>query len=270
MVILTAASSDTARDEAGRIYKNFSFKGVIGKTIKKAKQFGYTPVVYDLHSLGMGEKFTVKDKSFVTKGYYEKEVQKGYRSKSLFKPEIVKKCLDDYNDFTVYLDGDAQLCASIDEVVGDDYDIGVTLRDSREFERKIYNRYSDILKYINAGVIFFNNTPSAKRFVDNWQKATERVGNDQMALNQLACTTEYPEAYSIHVIDGIRIKYFPGNQYNYYYFKKGLVGNIKIMHFKGGSRIFYPFDWRKRLYCLLIVPTKNMVKSLFKKLKKLY
>ncbi len=270
MIILTAASADIARDDAGKIYENFSFKGVIEKTIKKAKQFGYTPVVYDLHSLGMGEKFTVKDKSFVTKGYYEKEVRKGYKSKSLFKPEMVKMCLDNYNDFTVYLDGDAQLCASIDEIVGDDYDIGVTLRDSHEFERKWYKEHIDIVRYLNAGVIFFNNTPSARRFIDNWQKATEKVGNDQMALNQLACTTKYPEAYSIHVIDGIRIKYFPGNQYNYYYFEKGLVNNIKIMHFKAPVRHFYPFNWKKRLYCLLILPTKNKVRPLLKKLKKLY
>ena len=63
MIILTAANSDLAKDDSGKLYVNFSFKGVINKTIEKAKKCGYIPVVYDLGSLGVGEKFIVDDET---------------------------------------------------------------------------------------------------------------------------------------------------------------------------------------------------------------
>ena len=265
MVILTAANSDTAKDDTGRVYKHFSFRGIIKETIKKAEEYGYKIVVCDLGSLGIGKQFHIKDKTFATKGYYEKEVQKGYKTKSLFKPEIVKVCMEEYNDLTVYLDGDAQLCNNIDAIVGDDYDIGVTLRDPSELESEWHQEHFEIVKYVNAGVIFFNPTPATKRFLEIWHKTTEEVGNDQKALNQLTCPDYYPEDYSVLTIDKVRIKYFPGNQYNYFYFKKGLVPNTKIMHFKADVRHFYPFDWKKRLYCMTVIPVINIVPPKIKK-----
>jgi len=266
MIILTAANADIAKDDFGRVYKNFSFRGVIHETIKKAKEFGYKPVVYDLGSLGMGKRFHIKDELFGAKGYYKKEVKKGYKSKSLFKPEIVKICMEEYNDFTVYLDGDAQLCANIDDIVDDDYDIGVTLRDPSELAGAWYEEHFDIVKYVNAGVIFFKPTPAAKKFLNVWHVITESIGNDQQVLNKLTCPDTYPKPYSIMTINEIRIKYFPCMQYNYYYFERGLAPNIKIMHFKGPVRHFYPFDWKKRLYCKAITPLLNKGKPLMKKL----
>ena len=83
MIILTGANSDKAKKDSGQVYKNFSFRGVIQKTIDRAEEFGYTPVVYDLGKLGMGKPLNVEDKSFNEKGYYEKEVINGYKSKSV-------------------------------------------------------------------------------------------------------------------------------------------------------------------------------------------
>ena len=147
MIILTGANKDIAKDDYGNIYKNFSFKSVINETVRQAEKFGYTPVVYDLGSLGMGERYHVKDKTFEREGYYSAEIQKGYKSKSLFKPEIVRDCLSRYKDFTVYLDGDATLYDKIDEVVEDEYDIGVTLRKPSEMEGEWYEEYFEPFKY---------------------------------------------------------------------------------------------------------------------------
>jgi len=266
MIILTAANTETAKDDLGKTYKNFSFLGVIKKTIQKAEDLGYTPAVYDLGSLGIGRLFSVADESFKNKGYYEKEVIKGYKSKSLFKPAIVKDCIEEYGDFTAYLDGDAQLCDSIDEIEDDDYDVGVTLRTREEINSDWHQEHFEIVKYVNAGVIFFNPTQATKKFLDIWHNKTEEVGNDQKALNQLTCQDFYPEEYSIHKIDGVRIKYFPGEYYNYYYFNERLISGIKIMHFKGDVRHFYPFDWKKRLYCRFVLPNLKNVKSGIKKL----
>ncbi len=262
MIILTAANGDIAKDERGRVYNNFSYREIIQNTMDKARECGYKPVVYDLGSLGMGKQFHIQDGTFATKGYYEKEVQKGYKSKSLFKPEMVKVCMEEYNDFTVYLDGDAQLCDNIDAIVNDDYDIGVTLRDPFEFENVWYEEHINIVKYVNAGVIFFNPTPATKIFLDVWQKTTAEVGNDQMALNQLTCPDQYPEVNSVHTINGVRMKYFPCEKYNYYYFNEKFVPGIKIMHFKGSIRHYYPFDWKKRFYCKNFVPIRNKVRDI--------
>lgn len=262
MIILTGANADKARKDSGQVYKNFSFRGVIQKTIDRAEEFGYTSVVYDLGKLGMGKPLVVEDKSFNEKGYYEKEVINGYKSKSLFKPKMVKTCMDEHNDLIVYLDGDAQLCGSLEEVEGDDFDIGVTLRDSDELESEWHQEHMEIVKYINAGVIFFNPTPAAKSFIDEWEKCTEEMGNDQMALNKLACPENYPEANSVLTINGVRIKYYPCMQFNYYYFEEKYEPNIKIMHFKGPVRHFYPFNKAKRFYCKLVVPIKNKIRSL--------
>jgi len=266
MIILTAANAETAKDDSGKTYPHFSFKSVIQKTIDKAGEHGYTTIVYDLGSLGMGRPFYVEDCSFLERGYYEKEVIKGYKSKSLFKPKMVRKCMEEFQECIVYLDGDAQLCDNIDEMAGSDYDIGVTLRDPYEFESEWYKEHIELVRYVNAGVIIFNPTLATKKFINSWVVLTEDLGNDQMALNQMTCPAAYPSENSIIEIDGVRIKYFSGKRYNYYYFEQGLVPGIKIIHFKGSVRHFYPFDWKKKFYCKNIVPIKKSLRSFAKKL----
>ncbi|HOO90787.1 MAG TPA: hypothetical protein PLA74_08185, partial [Syntrophales bacterium] len=94
---MTCANIDKAKekysDYYGQWYRDFSFRSVIEQTVKKARECGYTPVVYDLGELGIGEPFHIVDETFAKKGYYEVEVQAGYKSRSLFKPEVVKYCL---------------------------------------------------------------------------------------------------------------------------------------------------------------------------------
>jgi len=271
MVILTCANIDKAgkkyNDEFGVWYRDFSFKSVILETVRQAEKCGYKPVVYDLGELGIGEPFHVEDETFAKKGYYSTQVKEGYKSRSLFKPEVVKYCLNTHKDFTVYLDGDAQLVDSIDEILTGDYDIGVTLRKPSELETEWHKRLFEIAKYVNAGVIFFNYTQAALDFVDIWEKKTYEVGNDQKALNQLVCPEEYPKVNSILTINGVRIKFFPCEQYNYTYFEEGLEPNMKILHFKGMYRNFYPFDWKRRLYCMTIIPIKNIISSVLKRIK---
>ena len=251
MLIVTGANSDIAkRNSDGTVYEKFSFQGVIQETVKKAEELGYTSLVYDMGNLGIGEPFTIKN---VT-------------SNALFKPVLIKDCMEKHDDIVVYIDGDAQLVDSIDEIAEDDYDIGVTLREYSEIDNEWYRRNFEWTKFVNAGVIFFKPTEATKKFLDVWHKATDEVGDDQVALNRLACPDTYPEAGSIVNMQGVRVKFFPCKHYNYYYFKQGLVDNIKIMHFKGDVRHFYPFNWRKRLYCRTVVPVSNRVISLIKEI----
>lgn len=264
MIILTGASSDVAKWDTGAIrdHIKFRFSSVIKKTVKKAEEFGYTAEVYDLGTLGMGKPFRVEDHNFIEKGHYARELIKGYKSKSLFKPTMVKACLEEHRDFTVYIDGDAELLDRIDEIDSGDYDIGVTLRDKLELESEWHKEHFAIVKYVNAGVIFFNPTRATTKFLDEWERITKDVGNDQMALNKLTCPDQYPEMGSIEIINGVRVKYFPCLQYNYYYFKDKYPSGVKIMHYKGDVRHFYPFGWKTRLYCTFFVLWRNLARKI--------
>jgi len=275
MIILTCSNVDIAyekykEDKDTIRYQNFSFRRVIEETVKKAEENGYKPVVYDLGTLGIGEKYQINDEFFAEKGYYEVKPMEGYRSRSLFKPEVVKYCLSKHRDFTVYLDGDAQLLDNIDEILTGDYDVGVTLRKPSELNEGWHQMHYEMYRYVNAGVIFFNPSAATERFVGAWEQRTHEVGNDQKALNQLTCPEEYPQPFSVHIIDGVMVKYFPCEQYNYYYFEEGWFPNIKIMHFKGLYRNFFPFDWKKRLYCRTIVPLKSLLSPVVKKVIRLF
>lgn len=251
MIILTGANTDIPRGDSGKDlpHLKFRFSKVIKETVEKAIALGYIADVYDLGSLGMGKPFQVKDKLFTEKGHYEREPIKGYKSKSLFKPDLVRTCLNEHKKLTVYLDGDALLCDSIDEIDTDDYDIGVTVRAQSELDEEWHKEIYDIVKFVNAGVIFFQPTEATSKFVDRWDDLTEEVGNDQMALNRLTCPEKRPADYSTLTIDGIRIKYFPCKVYNNYYFDRGVDSCAKIMHFKGPVRRLYPIDWKGRIYC---------------------
>lgn len=264
MIILTSANKDQAKNDSGEVHKKFSFRGVIGETIRRAEECGYKTDVYDLGTLGIGEPYLVQDKTFSKKGYYEKEVVQGYKSKSLFKPALVKLCMAKHDDLVAYLDGDAQLVGCLDDVDTDDYDIGVTLRTPLELDSEWYKAHKEVVKFVNAGVIFFRPTRAALDFVNTWLDLTDTIGNDQMALNKLTCTEDYPEVGSVQVLNGARIKYFPCRLYNFYHFEDGISDDIRILHFKGPVRHYYPFNKRKRLYCKTIVPLLNFFKKIVK------
>jgi len=255
MIILTCANNDKAKDyrKKNQEYRNFSFREVIEATARQAELCGYPCAIFDLGTLGIGEPFTVQDPDFAEKGYYAKEIVEGYKSKSLFKPELVQLVMKRFNDTVIYLDGDAQLVGCLDETAGDDYDIGVTLRPQWETESEWHKQHFEIVKYINAGVIFFNPTEAAHRFVEKWASRTAEVNNDQMALNSLSCPENYPVPYSVELIDGVRIKYFPCEVYNFYFFGNQYPQTAKILHFKGDVRAYYPFNKSNQLFCLMMV-----------------
>jgi hypothetical protein len=260
MIIVTCANSDVGKDHSGnfRYKENFRFGRVIATTARNAARFGYGIDIYDLGTLGMGTPYRVEDQHFVKMGHYEREAVSGYKSKSLFKPALMKECLTKNKQLTAYLDGDAELRHPIDGVISDDYDIGVTLRDRSELETEWYQDHKDIVKFLNAGVIFFNHTDATFDFMNRWEELTDEVGNDQMALNQLACPDEYPEPCSVHVIEGVKFKYFPCVKYNYYYFFDILPWRASIMHFKGDVRHLYPFNWYKYWASMIYVPLKHL------------
>jgi len=240
---------------------NSRFKKMIKTSIKQSKKLGYTPSVYDLGGLGFGKPFGVENALFHEKGYYwNVKGVIGRKTRGFHKMSIIKDFLENNSEFTVYLDGDAILVDKIDEVKGD-YDIGLTVRPQEEVEevRRACGGTKDILDgYINAGVIFFNYTEGALRFIDIWEKEAQRLRNDQKGLNSLLKNFFPLEANKFINLEGVKIRTFDTRTYNCYYFdvsksllpfsKSEYAKKAKILHFKSDMRFFYYRYFRRFLY----------------------
>lgn len=161
--------------------------------------------VYDLGDLGFGIPFFEDNNLFQKAGYYN-IIANHYKSRSLFKPRVVKDALERFNDDVVWLDSDTQVLKKFD--ISGDYDIGVAEREFSQSET-LPNVFKMMQGKHNAGVIFFKNTKATREFVDKWCELvvvgveTERgvIRNDQLALNNLL------------KFFNVKIKVFP-HQYN--------------------------------------------------------
>jgi len=210
------------------------FKEMVGFSVRTAKKLGYETIIFDLGGLGVGKRYEIKRDDFSVGKHYGV-----YAIKVPFKPKLLKRALEKTDEFLVWLDGDAFLISKIDEVVGD-YDIGVTMRRQEERGK---SPYPSISGYINAGVLFINNTKGARKFIDMWIKEipNTKSGSDQEALNSLIkqVTDFKGGCYNkIYNLDDIKIKIFKTDIYNHYYFDETLE-QAKIVHFKGSRRQYY-------------------------------
>lgn len=248
---------------------NFRMRRFASSCAESARKLGYSAVIYDLGGLGFGKPFEVDNPTFRKKGYYYKITNWRYALGN-HKPAIIKDCLRSYKEFIIYLDADTVVMDRIDEMVGD-YDIGLTVRPEWEVEKVIKNSYTDDSyfiydAYINIGVMCFNATEAAYRFVQEWEDKIAELHDDQGAVNDML--KKYFPLKSNQIIEreGVKIRTFDTMQYNYYYFKwpqifksysvtendiKVKWQNAKILHFKSDIRpeyfrIFHPFK-----FCLI-------------------
>ena len=227
MTILTSANKD--------------FSKMCHGLLNSAWKFNYDTVVYDLGGLGFGKKF---DKSVMPK--LKKDFRIGnriYWAKSQHKPYIVKETLQNTDDFVAYLDADTLIKADISELERDlSWDVGVTLRRPNERHTENVGPFAHISGYINAGVIFFKANAKAREFVNRWIDEMPKTtsGSDQEALNRTVFwATDVMEHGKIYEWNGIRIKIFSCDEYNYKYIDEGIKDGAKILHFCAGMKRFY-------------------------------
>jgi len=210
------------------------FREMVEFADSQAKKFGYETLVYDLGGLGIGEEFSVAKEELT------EENDEPHIVMAPFKPRLIRHALRAHDDFLVWIDADAFIIKPIDEAITNDYDIGVTMR--RKEERG-GSHFPDISGYLNSGVIFLNNTIATKRFVEEWNEITQRLDpqSDQYGINELVRQvtdlTEYNKVFVRE--DGLRIKVFECDEYNYYYLKENVSNKAKILHFKGQYRKRY-------------------------------
>jgi hypothetical protein len=131
-----------------------------------------------------------------------------------------------------YMDADAFAIRNFDEIEKmDDFDLGVTLRHYNEYS--IDNR--DWLSYVNAGVIFIKPSQKLIKFMDRWYEGTLKLNtlSDQHGLNKILLENSNMCHRDSYVdIDGIRIKFFPTEIYNWYYWPNSPFQDTKILHLK--------------------------------------
>lgn len=218
--------------------------------ILSVEKLGYSTAVYDLGDLGFGKPFKVDDPSFQNQGYYH-ETFPGRYDRGKHKPALIRDCLRSHNEFIVYLDADTLMLNKIDEMAGN-YDIGVTVRPQWEVEKLIRRFHPDhsfiYNSFVNAGVMCFNPTQAAYRFLEKWEQKIIEVKDDQGAVNDMLKAYAPLKKDQTIDIDGIRIRTFDTMQYNYYYFHSPANSksylrikdditikwqDAKILHFRG-------------------------------------
>jgi len=210
---------------------------VLETSLVNNRRQGYDPVVYNVNgTLTFGNIIVIPG------GFPDSNGETG---RIPFKPAVIRRGLEDAKQFIAYLDADAFAIRRFDEVNTLDYDVGVTMR--RPEERGA-THWPTFYGFLNAGVMFFNHTPEAFKFLDLWESElpNSRANSDQEALNLLVLqATDLSEYNKVFVWNGIRIKVFSCDQYNFFYWPENPKSATKIVHCKTDRRMALT-DWGQR------------------------
>lgn len=209
---------------ANHEYREFYFK-----LKEDAFKLGYEFLGYDYGGLNDGVAFDLEL-------HNPKDCTK-YVGKIPDKPKMLLNALERVNGFVAYMDCDVRIKQKIDEVIGD-YDIGITAHDPKLHSGKgIDDRYNFITCYLNAGVIFLNNTEGTKRFINEWiKKIKESTANsDQEGLTNLLRSYIPEDGWGkpYHKVAGAKVKLLPASKYNFIARYGYDEPNPKIVHYTG-------------------------------------
>lgn len=151
-----------------------------------------------------------------------------------YKPFIIQLALG--QGPVVWMDADA---FPIKPLVPDfkEFDIGVTMRRPEERGKSSIPLYT---AFLNAGVVFVNDTLGACDFVEDWRQEVSRCPRgDQEALNTLVLQVTDLTTYDKTFLRGdTRIHVFRTDEYNNYHVGLGEVPkeDTKVIHLKVNSK----------------------------------
>lgn len=208
---------------------NAEYSKFYQKIKEDALRFGYNFQGYDYGGLKDGIPISVEL-------HNPKDFSK-YVGKIPDKPFVVLDALERHKTWIIYLDADVRIRDSFNEIIGD-YDIGITAHDPKFHQgTPIDTRYNFITGYLNAGVIFFNNTEGTRKFIVEWIKKIKAstANSDQEGLTSLL--KEYiPEMdwdKEYHNVAGAKIRLFPAAKYNYISRYGYDPAEAKLIHYTG-------------------------------------
>lgn len=181
--------------------------------IDSIRKNGYEPIVYDLGGLNFGILFEAKTSSEPLRKFPK-------------KPLVIKDALKTLpkNDWLAWIDIDCIMQFPIDDVISNDYDVGVTFRKN----------------HLNSGVNFWKHTIQSLDFLDKWSEVALEVGGDQNALNKICNVTSGSDVEKILTIVDTKVKILDSRIYNNFFFKKD-QSQARIIHYKSKFRNRFPF-----------------------------
>lgn len=217
---------------------NAAMSSILKISMTRNKAAGYDTCVYDINGeLGFGTRFDTDHKFGSSR--------ERFKGRLPFKPAVIRAALTQHRQFIAYMDADAFAIRRFDEINTDDYDVGVTMR--RPEERGA-TQWPALYGFLNAGVMFFNHTPAAFKFIDIWEAELNNSSSasDQEALNMVVLqATDLTEYDKIFYWKGIRIKIFRTDDYNFYYWPQEPLPKTRILHAKTDKRLALD-DWGHR------------------------
>lgn len=189
---------------------DIKFKRFVDKNKEQAERLGLDMKVYDLGGLGYGEKVDVREGDLDGKAF----------PPCIFKIEIIRRS---FPGNVMFLDGDAILQKPLD--IQWDFDIGVTVR---------RNWRDGAVGKINAGVMFFADNDRTREFLDLWEETAIELNGDQHAINELL-KDHILNRDGLVEKDGLKVRSFPTDIYNNYYFAED-QSKARVIHYKGGYK----------------------------------
>lgn len=192
------------------------------------KRLGKYPLIYDL---GMKPEQVARLKSDVIKitppdGYKDKSASGAI--KTTHKPRCIQHFLTHHTENVLYIDADVVILETIlpDEFMG--ADICVTPRHPKELQSA--NPFLN--GTLNAGVIFFKNTPSVQAFIKIWEaECGVDDKSDQMALSDVLADADIKAGTGVGQAHGLIVYKLPAVIYNDVRCSTG-----KLWHFKNAGR----------------------------------
>lgn len=217
---------------------NWAMLPIMEISLAKNQSLGYDVQVYDINGeMGYGKRFN-------TDHDFSPSLER-IKGKLPFKATIILDALQSRQRFLTYMDCDAFAIRSFDEIDTEDYDIGVTMRRPHERGR---TEWPVLYGYCNTGVVFAYPTKATFDFLARWQERSNTcfARSDQQALNELALeVTDFTEYDKVFEKDGLRIKVFKCDDYNFYYWPETPLPTTKIVHCKTDKRAAM-FEWARQ------------------------
>ena len=158
--------------------------------------------------------------------------------------------IDTYRENFIFLDGDAFLYNTIDEIMNPSFDIGITVRRRKEFSMK-WNK----CQIANTGVIVFaGGYGGNKKFITAWINEMKRTNEfliEQSAITRMLFSYNKENLLKycdkgFCTLNGINYGILSSEKYNYNWIEEGVDRDRNyILHFKGGRHT------RQNLFTLL-------------------
>ena len=209
------------------------------------KRQGQYPVIYDL---GMTPDQVARLKSDVVQitppdGYKAQSASGAI--KTTHKPSCIQHFLTQNTSDVLYIDADVIILETILAEEFLDGDICVTPRHPKELR----SATPFVNGTLNAGVIFFKNTPAVQDLVKIWDEECG-VGDksDQMALSDVLVAADIKAGSGVGYAHGLTIQKLPAVLYNDVSCSIG-----KLWHFKNAGR--RSSKKNKRAFAILVANT---------------